>query len=199
MAQRSITQELAVAENDSLRTFHMLYSQQDLLVRTTRFARRLVGGSSDDAEDIALAGYYKIAKKLTDTPGYIANWDYLGTFCFKTVRNLCVDLIRQESRLANTSIETSARTFEEPHNKGQRLAIEARIILDKALPKLPRTYRDPVVLVDLRHMAQQEAADRVGITLPAFKSRLYRGRQQLREELTKLGVDCELMTHWSNH
>ena len=58
-----------------------------------------------------------------------------------------------------------------------------RITVQQALAALPGEYRDPLVLCDLEDMAAREAAEVLNISVPALKSRLYRGRRALREKL----------------
>ena len=52
--------------------------------------------------------------------------------------------------------------------------------LGRALDKLPAEWRAAVVLRDIEGLSTREAAEVVGIGEPAFKSRLHRGRMQLR-------------------
>jgi len=52
-----------------------------------------------------------------------------------------------------------------------------------ALAALPFDYREAVVLRDLAGLSNEEVADALGLTLPAAKSRIHRGRMQLRELL----------------
>jgi RNA polymerase sigma-70 factor (ECF subfamily) len=40
-----------------------------------------------------------------------------------------------------------------------------------------------VILRDVQQLTTEEAAEIVGVSLPAFKARLHRGRVQLREQL----------------
>ena len=49
-----------------------------------------------------------------------------------------------------------------------------------ALAQLPPDWRAAVVLRDLEGLSTAEAADAVGVREAAFKSRLHRGRMQLR-------------------
>ena len=51
------------------------------------------------------------------------------------------------------------------------------------LSDLPIEYREPLVLCDLEDMAAREAAEILKISVPALKSRLYRGRRALRDKL----------------
>ena len=52
--------------------------------------------------------------------------------------------------------------------------------LERALSQLPVHWRAAVVLRDIEGLSTEEAAEIVGIGQPAFKSRLHRGRMQLR-------------------
>jgi RNA polymerase sigma-70 factor (ECF subfamily) len=49
--------------------------------------------------------------------------------------------------------------------------------------RLSEDYRQAVTLVDLEGMPQHEAAARLGLSASGMKSRLQRGRRQLREML----------------
>jgi RNA polymerase sigma-70 factor, ECF subfamily len=50
----------------------------------------------------------------------------------------------------------------------------------QALAQLPEDWRTAVVLRDLEGLSTKEAAAVVGLRAAAFKSRLHRGRMQLR-------------------
>ena len=52
--------------------------------------------------------------------------------------------------------------------------------LERALGELPMERRAAVVLRDIEGLSTQEAAEIVGVRQAAFKSRLHRGRMQLR-------------------
>jgi RNA polymerase sigma-70 factor, ECF subfamily len=52
--------------------------------------------------------------------------------------------------------------------------------LDRALAQLPDDWRAAVVLRDIEGLSTEQAADIVGVRQAAFKSRLHRGRMQLR-------------------
>ncbi len=190
MAQRSIDPEFGADGNDSLSTFHAHYSQRDLLAKTTRFANRLLG-DRDDAEDAALTGYFRVARKVANQEGYIRNWDWLGAYCFRAVHNICVDMCRRKDHFPVTSFETPVMTDEGIQvlgclfrdNNDPYAVLDVRLVLDEAINKLHSTWKEPVVLHDLFQMTSKEAAEILGISTPAFKCRLYRGRNQLRELL----------------
>jgi len=51
------------------------------------------------------------------------------------------------------------------------------------IERLSENYRQAVTLVDLEGMAQHEAAARHGLSVSGMKSRVQRGRRQLRDML----------------
>ena len=63
------------------------------------------------------------------------------------------------------------------------LAGELERQLDAALGELPDEWRAAVVLRDIEGLSTHDAAEVVGVGEAAFKSRLHRGRMQLRELL----------------
>ncbi|MGZ4214517.1 MAG: RNA polymerase sigma factor [Solirubrobacteraceae bacterium] len=64
--------------------------------------------------------------------------------------------------------------------EAQTLDREFERKLDEALDRLPADWRAAVVLRDIEGLSTHEAAQIVGVGEAAFKSRLHRGRMQLR-------------------
>lgn len=62
----------------------------------------------------------------------------------------------------------------------QTLDREFERAVEDALDRLPAEWRAAVVLRDLKGVSTQEAAEIAGVGQAAFKSRLHRGRMQLR-------------------
>jgi RNA polymerase sigma-70 factor (ECF subfamily) len=60
---------------------------------------------------------------------------------------------------------------------------ELRGIVEAEIRKLPAIYREAFVLRDIEEMTAEEAAEALGITVPALKSRLLRARLMMREAL----------------
>jgi RNA polymerase sigma-70 factor (ECF subfamily) len=59
--------------------------------------------------------------------------------------------------------------------------------------RLPAPYREAVTLTELEGLTQKEAAELLGVTLPAMKSRTLRGREKIRdmfEACCRISVDC---------
>ena len=60
---------------------------------------------------------------------------------------------------------------------------ELRQIIEAAIQALPAIYREAFVLRDVEEMSAEEAAEAIGITVGAMKSRLLRARMTIRETL----------------
>lgn len=84
--------------------------------------------------------------------------------------------------------------------QGYQPAHELAHCLKPLIHALPGHYAQALIRIDLDGLRQADAAREFGVSLPALKSRLRRGRQQLREkllaccavELNRVGtiVDC---------
>jgi DNA-directed RNA polymerase specialized sigma24 family protein len=61
--------------------------------------------------------------------------------------------------------------------------IELRIDLSRSIVALPSIYREVVILRDVEGLSAEEAADAIGISVEALKSRLHRGRHLIRRTL----------------
>ncbi len=60
---------------------------------------------------------------------------------------------------------------------------EVRMMVEEAIRSLPPIYRETFVLRDVEGFRAEEAAEILGLTLPAIKSRLLRARLLMREAL----------------
>jgi RNA polymerase sigma-70 factor (ECF subfamily) len=60
---------------------------------------------------------------------------------------------------------------------------EVRTMVEDAIQSLPPIYRETFVLRDVEGLRAEEAAEILGLTLPAIKSRLLRARLLMREAL----------------
>ena len=62
---------------------------------------------------------------------------------------------------------------------------EIHRIVEDAIQSLPDIYREAFVLRDVEGLSAEEAAEALGITVPALKSRLLRARLTMRETLAE--------------
>lgn len=67
---------------------------------------------------------------------------------------------------------------------------EIRQTIDEELNRLPRRYREPLLLCELGGESRREAARRLGLNEGTLSSRLARGRALLRGRLTRRGLSA---------
>src|SRR5262249_19711320 len=65
----------------------------------------------------------------------------------------------------------------------QALGHEQTKLIEHAIADLPEPYRDVYVLADVEGLPNAEIGDMLGLSLPAVKSRLHRGRLVMRNSL----------------
>jgi RNA polymerase sigma-70 factor (ECF subfamily) len=63
---------------------------------------------------------------------------------------------------------------------------EMKSLLWQAIDTLPQEAREVYLLRDVEELSGEEVAKKLGITLPAMKSRLRRARQAVRERLDEI-------------
>ena len=59
-----------------------------------------------------------------------------------------------------------------------------RVLVRRALAELPSRYRELILLCDLHDLSYADAAQIVGVSVPAVRSRLHRGRQRMKASLS---------------
>ena len=72
-----------------------------------------------------------------------------------------------------------------PSPYDRALDSETRILIERALTRINPIYRAAVVLRDVQNLSYEEIADILQISLGTVKSRIVRGREALRRELTQ--------------
>jgi len=96
-------------------------------------------------------------------------------------RDSTVSLDATPRQSNQTLIATLAESSENPEQ--QTLAHERELILRSALQKVGRAYRETVILRDIEGFTYEEIATTLGINVGTVKSRLARGRQELKRKL----------------
>lgn len=169
LAERRWLQALAQGDASALGGLYELYGE-----RIFRYAHRMLGNRSD-AEDATAETFLRVLRRS----GELRADGAFRTWLFRITRNLCIDKMRQHKLL-----ELPADAV---YGLGEDRAA-LRLTVQQALKELPMEYREPLILCDLEDNSAKEAAEVLQISVPALKSRLYRGRRALRD---KLGATIE--------
>jgi len=107
---------------------------------------------------------------------------------------------RQETQFDND--EESSRNYRETlHDPGLSpfelaLGREAQVLIEEALGKVNPNFRAAVVLRDIEDLSYEEIADVLQLSLGTVKSRILRGREALRKQLTDLLESSQAM-NWT--
>jgi RNA polymerase sigma-70 factor (ECF subfamily) len=172
LAEKKWLTALAKGDSNALGGIYEMYGE-----RIFRYTYRMLGNRSD-AEDATAETFLRVLRRSAELRADGA----FRTWLFRIARNLCIDKMRQHKLM---ELPADAQ-----YSGGEEKAT-LRITIQQALSDLPTEYREPLVLCDLEDMAAREAAEVLKISVPALKSRLYRGRRALRD---KLGGTLERMS-----
>lgn len=96
-------------------------------------------------------------------------------------RDTTVSLDATQGESGRTLGATLAELSDNPEQ--QTLAHEREVALRSALQRVGRAYRETVILRDIEGFTYEEIATTLGINVGTVKSRLARGRQELRQKL----------------
>jgi RNA polymerase sigma-70 factor (ECF subfamily) len=145
-----------------------------------RLAYRLTG-NSHDAEDLTQEVFVRVFRSLPSyTPGTFEGWLH------RITTNLFLDMARRKQRIRFEGLgeETAARLGDGGPSPAQ--AFDDRHLdsdIQDALKALAPEYRAAVILCDIEGLSYEEIADTLGIKLGTVRSRIHRGRAQLRAAL----------------
>jgi RNA polymerase sigma factor (sigma-70 family) len=148
--------------------------------RVYRLAYRLTG-NPHDAEDLTQEVFVRVFRSLSSyTPGTFEGWLH------RITTNLFLDAARRRKRIRFEGLAdemahrlagsepTPAQAFDDSHLDDD---------VQAALKALPPEYRAAVVLCDIEGFSYEEIAATLGVKLGTVRSRIHRGRAQLRSAL----------------
>ena len=147
--------------------------------RVYRLAYRLTG-NRQDAEDLTQDVFVRVFRSLSSyTPGTFEGWLH------RITTNLFLDMVRRRARIRFEALPDDAErlvskdrspdvVYDETHFDGD---------VQAALDALPPDFRAAVVLCDLEGLSYEEIAATLGVKIGTIRSRIHRGRSQLRAAL----------------
>jgi RNA polymerase sigma-70 factor (ECF subfamily) len=148
--------------------------------RVYRLAYRLTG-NTHDAEDLTQEVFVRVFRSLPAyTPGTFEGWLH------RITTNLFLDMARRKQRIRFEGLPddtagqlsgdepTPAQAFDDRHLDSD---------VTDALRALPPEFRAAVVLCDIEGLSYEEIAAALGVKLGTVRSRIHRGRAQLRRDL----------------
>jgi RNA polymerase sigma factor (sigma-70 family) len=143
--------------------------------------RRTVG-HHQDAEDAFQAVFVVLARKA----GRIARPELLGNWLYGVAVRVAGKARRRAARRADR--ERTGAAMPDPPIRLAPPADEFSGVIDVELARLPKHYRDAILLCDVQGVPRPEAAARLGVPDGTLSSRLSNGRKKLAARLTRRGV-----------
>lgn len=144
-----------------------------------RLAYRL-SGNQHDAEDLTQETFMRVFRSLKDyQPGTFEGWLH------RITTNLFLDMVRRRAKIRMEALPEDYErvpgtdmTPEEAYN-----VANLDPALQRALDGLAPDFRVAVVLCDVVGMTYEEIGETLGVKMGTVRSRIHRGRAQLRESL----------------
>ncbi len=152
---------------------------RDHSARVYRLALRLTG-NQHDAEDLTHDVFIRVFRSLdTYTPGTFEGWLH------RITTNLFLDRVRRRARIRFDSLPDDAERIPGRERSPQQTYDDTHLDGDiqAALDGLSADFRAAVVLCDIEGLSYEEIAATLGVKLGTVRSRISRGRAQLRTAL----------------
>jgi RNA polymerase sigma-70 factor (ECF subfamily) len=147
--------------------------------RVYRLAYRLTGNPYD-AEDLTQEVFVRVFRSLSSyTPGTFEGWLH------RITTNLFLDMVRRRARIRFDALPDDAERLASKERGPAQIYDDTHFDADvqAALDALPPDFRAAVVLCDLEGLSYEEIAATLGIKIGTVRSRIHRGRSQLRAAL----------------
>jgi RNA polymerase sigma-70 factor (ECF subfamily) len=179
---------MLIAATDATRTITKFEETYENLVRTHyrqayTFAFRLTGNSAE-AEDLVQESFLRAYR-------FFGRYDAALPFTswlYRIMANVHIDLVRRRGRLKTTSLELSGPDGETQWEFADRESAPDREMLANCLAEpvqrgllaMTPEFRTAVLLADVEGLAYDEVAAIMGTSVGTVRSRIHRGRRQLR-------------------
>jgi RNA polymerase sigma factor (sigma-70 family) len=175
LADGQLLERFAVNRDEA--AFELLVRRHGPLVWNV--CQRILGNSTD-SDDAFQAVFLVLVRKAAglDRRGPLAPWLY-GVASRVALR---ARTQRQQRREREQQVVPNYPQATDPD------VGELRALLDEELSRLPAKYRSALVLCDLEGRTHEEAARQLSWPLGTLKCRVQRGREQLRQRLTRRGL-----------
>ncbi|MFQ5792063.1 MAG: RNA polymerase sigma factor [Acidobacteriota bacterium] len=157
-------------QQGDLQAFEDIYRRHSTTVYN--LALRMVQNRSD-AEDLLQEIFLLAYSKLAGFQGHAA----LSTWLYRLAVNRCLDHLRSRARRNQSVTDSLEETW-----RGPSLAStpEAGIDLERAISRLPRSYRAAFLLHDVEGLEHRQVGQILGVAEGTSKSLVHKARAKLR-------------------
>jgi len=133
--------------------------------------------NSSATDDILQEVFVKVTQKIT----LLNQTENLRQYLFAMVKNAMTDYYRQQKLVLPEEAIPDVEDTSEATNSLNKVIAECcvRPFINRLAPK----YKEALLLSELEELPQTELAEKLGISYSGAKSRVQRGREQLKEQL----------------
>ena len=141
--------------------------------------------NSSAAEEIMQEVFLTVVAKI----GTLTNDAYFATWLYRVTTNAAYGYLRRERRYMEQSpVDEAELSAPEGYDWSELpdeilLSDESNGLIQAAIDRLPETMKTVLILKDVEGMKNEDIAQALGLSVPAVKSRLHRGRLILRQAL----------------
>jgi RNA polymerase sigma-70 factor (ECF subfamily) len=140
--------------------------------------------SEVETEDITQEVFLRVHRRLES----LHDRERMVSWVYQIARNAIIDHYRSAKRRrelpSGLTIELEGQGLETgPQEEQSETKYALARCLRPMINRLSREYREAIMLVEMDGLTHQEAATRLGLSLPGMKSRVQRGRRQLKQML----------------
>ena len=160
---------------------------RDHSARVYRLAYRL-SGNAQDAEDLTQETFVRVFRSLANfAPGTFEGWLH------RITTNLFLDMVRRRARVRMEGLPEDTDRLPGGGPEPETVFSETHLdpMLQDALDELPPEFRAAVVLCDVEGLSYEEIGATLGVKLGTVRSRIHRGRAQLRGALERRRAEGE--------
>ncbi len=137
--------------------------------------------TTEDAEDAVQETLWAASRAIRTFRGTASS---ITSWLFTIVRRECLRLLEGHRRRPTPLQGTDDELPAEVVDPRDALAVRRRVdALSRALASLEPLHREVILLRDIQELSAPEAAEVLGISIDALKSRLHRARINLRERV----------------
>lgn len=144
-----------------------------------RLAFRL-SGNQHDAEDLTQETFMRVFRNLKSyRPGTFEGWLH------RITTNLFLDMVRHRSKIRMEELPEDYERVPGTSLTPEQVYTASNLdpALQRSLDELSPDFRVAVVLCDVVGMSYEEIAETLGVKMGTVRSRIHRGRLQLRRSL----------------
>ncbi len=153
--------------------------------RLFAYARQMLGGSRQDAEDALQDVFLRAYSSLRSNDRQLS----LRAWLYRVAHNRCIDHLRKPVPPAIDLFETSRRPLHDPIVESERREDLRQLIAD--VRRLPEQQRSALLMREIDGLTYAELAEALGVTLQAVKSLLVRARIGLVEAIEARDTACD--------